>query len=232
MNIRQFRYAADNFGYLVYGRQQAVAIDGGAAREMLAFVKKQGLELNTVTNTHGHGDHTVGNRELLEGSGAEFIDHRTLPKQKLIPLESEKIVVYPTPGHTADSVCLLAGRTLISGDTLFNGTVGNCFSGDLKSFYHSIKTLLELPDDTVVYAGHDYVRASMAFARSLEPDSPAIDRFLASYDPAHVVSTLAEERRINPYLKFNDPVIVAILQRKGLPVETEMERWESLMSLE
>ncbi len=232
MNVLQFRYSADNFGYLVYGRRHAIAIDGGATRQMLAYVKAQGLELTAVTNTHGHADHTAGNQGLLNASSAEFIDYRTLPEKEFIQLENEKVFIYHTPGHTADSICYLAGGTLISGDTLFNGTIGNCFSGDLKGFLRSIKKLLGLPDETVIYAGHDYVKASMAFARSLEPENPAIDRFLKSYDPSHVVSTLGEERRFNPYLKFNDPAIVAVLKRKGLPVATEPERWESLMSLE
>ena len=232
MKTRQFRYSADNFGYLVHGQQFALAIDGGATRAMLAYLKAQNLELKIVTNTHGHADHTSGNRGLLAATGADYIDHRQWSDKKSLVLENENIDVISTPGHTADSVCFLAGPALIAGDTLFNGTVGNCFSGDLNAFFRSIKKLLELPDRTVVYAGHDYVKASMIFARSLEPGNPAIDRFLEAYDPGHVFSTLQEERRINPYLKFNDPAIAAVLERRGLPVETELERWQSLMSLE
>jgi len=47
-----------------------------------------------------------------------------------------------------------------------------------------------------------------------------------------VFSTLQEELKVNPYLKFNDSRIIAVLEKKGLPVDTEYRRWESLMSLE
>jgi len=232
MKIRQFRYSVDNFGYVLYGRKSAGAVDGGAVDDILAFTAARGLRLAFITCTHGHGDHTVGNKELIRRSRAPFLDSRSLLQQRQIELESETIEVIHTPGHTADSVCFHCGDLLVTGDTLFNGTVGNCFSGDLSAFYHSIKRLMALDDDTRVYAGHDYVRDSMAFAKSLQPDNRDIDAYLEKYDPAHLVSTLAQERRVNPYLKFNDPEIVAFLERRGLPVETELQRWESLMSIE
>ncbi len=76
---------------------------------------------------------------------------------------------------------------------------------------------MELPDETLVYAGHDYVRDSLAFARRLEPENRAIGDLLRRYDRRHVVSTLAEEKRINPYFRFNEPGIVNLLARLGLP---------------
>jgi hydroxyacylglutathione hydrolase len=72
----------------------------------------------------------------------------------------------------------------------------------------------------------------MAFARRLEPGNRAISDFLKRYDPKHVVSTLADEKKINPYFRFNEPGIVALLAKLGLPRETEWERWQSLMSIE
>jgi hydroxyacylglutathione hydrolase len=147
-------------------------------------------------------------------------------------LEGVTILIYPTPGHTRDAVCFHTGHILISGDTLFNGTVGNCFTGNLRDFYHSIKKLMTLPDETVIYAGHDYVRDSVAFTKRLEPGNRDLDIFLSSYDPGYVYSTLAEERKVNPYLRFNDERIIAILKKRGLPVGTEYERWESLMRID
>jgi hydroxyacylglutathione hydrolase len=66
----------------------------------------------------------------------------------------------------------------------------------------------------------------------LEPDNADIPLFLKKYDRNLVHSTLADEWKVNPYLRFNDPKITAVLQAKGLPVATEWERWQSLMSLE
>ena len=232
MRIQQFRYGRDNLGYLLYGERQALAIDGGAVEEMLHFVRNNTLRLTGITNTHGHGDHTAGNRRLQELSGAPVFTNDRIRSAKRIEVGSEGIEVLETPGHTADSVCFLAGDILVSGDTLFNGTVGNCFSGDMESFFTSIKKLMTLPPATRVFAGHDYVRDSLAFAAKLEPHNKAIGRYLHRYNPALVVSTLAEEFDINPFFRFNEEEIDALLAARGLRRETEFERWQSLMGIE
>jgi len=232
LKIQQFRYSADNFAYVIYGDIAAGVVDGGAVEKILAFLADTRLTLQFIANTHQHADHTVGTARLKDRTGAAVLDGRTLRDPKGLELEGRKITVLETPGHTPDSLCFYFGNVLISGDTLFNGTIGNCFSGDLKGFLGSIKRLMALPAETLIYAGHDYVRNAMAFARLLEPENRAIDQFLKKYSPDRVFSSLQEELQVNPYLKFNDSRIIAVLEKKGLPVDTEYRRWQSLMSLE
>jgi hydroxyacylglutathione hydrolase len=232
LKVKQFRYGEDNLGYLVYGAQSAMAVDGGAAEAILAFLGERQLKLQYVANTHDHADHTVGNGALLTATHARLLEGRELSDGLDITLDGGKIRVIDTPGHTVDSRTFYTGKALLGGDTLFNGTIGNCFSGDLEGFFHSIVKLMALPDETLVYAGHDYVKNSMAFARRLEPDNRAIVVFLRRYDRNHVVSTLAEEKKINPYLRFNEQGLVKLLAKLRLPRETEWERWQSLMSIE
>ena len=232
LKVKQFRYGADNLGYLVYGTENGLAVDGGAADAILAFLGEHRLTLKYVANTHDHQDHTSGNNALLAATNARLLSGADLPDGRRIVLDGGKIRIIHTPGHTEESRSFHIDKFLLGGDTLFNGTIGNCFSGDLEGFYHSIRKLMELPDETIVYAGHDYVKASMAFARRLEPSNRAIGAFLRGYDPKHVFSTLAEERKINPYLRFNEPAIEKLLAKLRLPRETEWERWQSLMSIE
>lgn len=232
LTIVQFRYASDNFSYLVHGAVDALAIDGGAVDDMTAYADKNNLAIRVVTNTHSHPDHTVGNQALLDRTGALFLEYGDLIQKTVIPLESDTIQVLSTPGHTMDSVTFYFDDKIITGDTLFNGTVGNCFSGDLKAFYESIKTLLALPDNTRVYAGHDYVQFAMDFAKLIEPNNKHITNFLKQYQHDNVLSTLRTERRVNPYLRFNEKNIIRVLEEKQLPVDTEYERWESIMSLD
>jgi len=232
MNVKQFRYGLDNFGYLIYHLNSAVAVDGGAVDAILVFARENDLTVTHALNTHSHQDHTMGTRELLSRSGAEHIAIDALIRAGRLDLAGQQVLIYHTPGHTADSITFHAGDTLVTGDTLFNATVGNCFSGDLRGFYDSIKKLLSFSDETVVYAGHDYVRDSIAFAKSVEPDNRDVDAFMASYDPDHVWSTLDQERKINPFLRFNEPTIISHLEKLGLPVDTEYHRWESVMTLD
>ena len=231
LTIRQFRYASDNLAYLIHGDRQAIAVDGGATGEVLSYLETHGIELVRVTNTHEHPDHTPGNRHLMEKTGAALLKPMDAVAEKKITLESEIVEVHHTPGHTLDSVTFHTDDRILTGDTLFNGTVGNCFSGDLRAFYESIKQLMALPDSTVVYAGHDYIKYAMAFARTIEPANPEINRFLETRDPDHVFSTLADELLVNPYLRFNDPGMIQVLEKKGLPTATEYERWKSVMQL-
>ena len=231
MKIKQFRYAADNLGYLMYGERYALAIDGGAPEQMLQFMEEHCLKLRVITNTHSHGDHTCGNRALAAATEAELINVAELPSRGTLPLEGYSIDIIHTPGHTADSVCFHADGILISGDTLFNGKVGRCGTGDIRTFYESIGKILELPGDTLIYAGHDYVEEYLEFARIIEPDNSFIDTYLRRYDPAFVFASLVEELKVDPFLRLNEPSVVSFLKSKYLPASTEYQRWESLMSL-
>ena len=232
LQLKQFRYGADNFSYLLYHEQAAVAIDGGAVDEIMRFLDQHDLQLKFTTHTHNHGDHTQGTKQLTAAAGARYLDHRQLVKQQGFAIGGVAVAVLATPGHTVDSVTFYADPFLITGDTLFNATIGNCFSGDIKGFYESIKLLMDLPPHSRVYAGHDYVRDSIAFARLIEPENDALDAFLKRYRSDHVVSTLAQELQINPYMRFNQPPVIDYLRTRGLPVETEYQRWESLMSID
>ena len=229
MKIKQFRYSADNLSYLVYGKSTALAIDPGASGAILRFLREKNLTLTYVANTHMHPDHTPGNRDILEHSQAEYLDNSRLRQISSILLDNEEITVFHTPGHSEDSLTFHAGDALITGDTLFNGTVGNCFSGDLEGFFQSIKRIFNHPLNTVVYAGHDYVRDAIAVAENIEPDNPDIRIFLKKYDPYHVYSTLDDELKVNPYVRYNDPRIISLLKKRGLPSVTEYQRWKALM---
>ena len=232
MGIRQFRYSSDNLSYLVYGTRSAIAIDGGAVESIRSFMEENGLRLKYVTNTHKHPDHTAGTGDLVKLSGAEYLPRKALLEAGRVEIDDLEMKVIDTPGHTDDSLSFSVEDSLITGDTLFNGTVGNCFSGDLKGFYKSVKKLLAYPASTKVYAGHDYVRYSMAFAKIVEPENREIDAYLKRYDAYHIVSTIAEELEVNPYVRFNADPIIALLKRRGFPVGSEYERWQGVMSLE
>jgi hydroxyacylglutathione hydrolase len=232
MIIKQFRYYSDNLAYIIHGTSHAIVIDGGAVSEIISYLDINHLSLKYIFNTHSHGDHTSGNNRLLQVAGATFVSESQLIAEKTVQIENININIYDSPGHSHDSICFHVGDWLITGDTLFNGTVGNCFMNDYATFVNSIKKILALPDHTIIFAGHDYVKPAMRFAKKYALNINAVDTFLSSYNPKHVCSTLAQEKAHNIFLRLNSSEITALLQSKGLPHRNDMQRFQSLKEIE
>ena len=95
---------------------------------------------------------------MLGGKGSPAADHRLVDGERLA-IGSTALTVLHTPGHTPGSICLYTPGHLFTGDTLFVGGVGRTDlpGGNARQLAASIrKTLFALPDDTVVWPGHDY----------------------------------------------------------------------------
>ena len=162
----------DNFSYIIgcENTRQALVIDPGSnVDQIVSVAEKEDLNIVTIVNTHGHGDHTAGNAALKSRTGARVIIHERdgdrypeadvlLSSEKTIQLGDISLDVIPTPGHTAGGICLHAQGNLFTGDTLFVGDSGrtDLAGGDRSALGKSIRRLMELPDDTIVWPGHDY----------------------------------------------------------------------------
>lgn len=173
MIIRQLKIGyMDNFCYLVgcEKTRKALVIDPGSDVErIVSEAEVEGLEIETIVNTHTHGDHTAGNAKLKALTGASIIIHSLdadgypradvrLSDEKTLQLGEITIDVIHTPGHTPGGICLHAQGQLFTGDTLFVGDSGrtDLSGGHRPTLGASIRRLMELPDDTVVWPGHDY----------------------------------------------------------------------------
>lgn len=153
--------------------KQAAIIDPGLeneteANQILDYVKRNGLQVKYIINTHGHPDHISGNTKMKEATGAAILIHETHqgranPDQRLkdgdtIRVGNFVLKVLYTPGHTRGGISLLGDGVVFTGDTLFAGAIGRTdFSGgSYQQIIESIKTkLLPLPDSTKVYPGHE-----------------------------------------------------------------------------
>ena len=126
------------------------------------------LKLVKVIDTHIHADHVTGASKLQkvtncttlmgEHSPAETVDIK-VKDSEIINIDNLKIKSLYTPGHTSDSYSFLLDNYLFTGDTLLiNGTGRTDFqNGSSKDAYNSLfNNLLKLPDETLVYPGHDY----------------------------------------------------------------------------
>jgi glyoxylase-like metal-dependent hydrolase (beta-lactamase superfamily II) len=162
----------DNFCYIVACEKsrKALVIDPGHdVDRIVSAAEKLGLDIETIINTHGHGDHTAGNAELKSLTGAKIIIHALdaagypaadvfLKDEKTLQLGEITFDVIHTPGHTPGGICLYAQGNLFTGDTLFVGDSGrtDLAGGDRPTLGKSIRRLVQLPDDTIIWPGHDY----------------------------------------------------------------------------
>jgi hydroxyacylglutathione hydrolase len=170
MFFRQVQQHGDNFSYVIADdttREAAVVDSSYNAGEITRILQAENLKLKYIINTHGHSDHTAGNQELRSMSGAKIVAHKLsrinadmkVNDNDVIRIGSITVKVIHTPGHTPDSICLLADGKLLTGDTLFVGECGRTDlpGGNSKSMYDSLfHRLLKLSDNVEVYPGHDY----------------------------------------------------------------------------
>ena len=159
-----------NFSYIVEDEstREAIVIDPSwDLDKIIQIIEEQNLNPKYIVNTHWHDDHTRGNEELSAELSIKIVQHNeselnndmTVSDGDSIKFGCSELVVYHTPGHSKDSICLVGDGKIFSGDTLF---VGNCGRIDLpggssRELYHSLFDVISnLDDGLIMYPGHDY----------------------------------------------------------------------------
>ena len=134
----------------------------------ISILNELELKLVKVIDTHIHADHVTGASKLKQVTNCSTVMGEHTPADAVeikvkddetIKIDQIEIKAMYTPGHTSDSYSFLMDRYLFSGDTLLiNGTGRTDFqNGSSKDAYNSIfNRLLKLPEDTILYPGHDY----------------------------------------------------------------------------
>lgn len=165
--------------------KQAMVIDPGDEPDrILDEIRENGLEVSTIVFTHAHFDHIGAAGDLKKETGAKILMHKndeetfSLAKDQAafwgfeiddIPMpdkfidEGDEIKVgnlsfkvMHTPGHSKGSVCLLGEGIVLTGDTIFQGSVGRTDfpGGSLEELKQSFKRLIELPEELRILSGH------------------------------------------------------------------------------
>ena len=179
-------YAANCYIIYSKTTKEGIIVDpGGDADDLVEYIKRNDLSIKHIILTHGHGDHIGGVKELKEALEATIMIHEDdremlidgnknlstsmamgtveiepdvlLKDGDIIEFGDLKAEVIHTPGHTEGCICIKIGENIITGDTLFAGSIGrtDLFGGNYESIIKSIKEKLMIyPDEIQVFPGH------------------------------------------------------------------------------
>jgi len=176
----------------------------------LAFLAYHSFRLELVIDTHTHADHRTGAWELRDLTGARTVMHKRAPAPNIdlhvgdgdrLSLGSIELEVLSTPGHSPDGISLHAPGRVFTGDSLLIHGAGRTDfpGGDPGAEYDGIhQKLFRLPDETLVFPGHDY--------------------------RGHAQSTIGEEKRTNPRLAGRTREdFVRLMNGLGLPLPDKIQ---------
>jgi hydroxyacylglutathione hydrolase len=220
---------ADNYIWMLHDGHQALVVDPGDAQPVLAALQHEGLQLESILVTHHHADHTGGVAALRNATAARVYGPALEPMPE--PLQRVRggecltalgleFQVMDVPGHTAGHIAFFCAAMddaplLFCGDTLFSGGCGRLFEGTPAQMLASLDSLAALPDTTRVCCTHEYTLSNLQFATAVEPANADLQQYLAHCQALRaqglptLPSTIALERKINPFLRSRLPAVVA-----------------------
>lgn len=225
-NVEIINALNDNYIYIINNEEKnlTAVIDPGEAEPVIDYLEKRNMSLNQIFNTHHHNDHIAGNKKLVKYYNCELIapiyDMKRIQNVDIFVSDGDKVniagktaeVIF-TPGHTLGHICFFIEnlKVLFSGDTLFRLGCGRVFEGTYEQMKISLEKLRKLPDETLVYCGHEYTVANAKFCKSLAHNynNDLINEItevfeLRKKNVPTIPFNLGKEKKLNPFLKFND----------------------------
>ncbi|NJO43197.1 MAG: hydroxyacylglutathione hydrolase [Cyanobacteria bacterium CRU_2_1] len=246
MQIYRLPALSDNYIFLLHDadRQIAAVVDPAKAEPVLKRLQELQAELVAIFNTHHHGDHVGGNVRLLNAFPQAIVyggtdDRGRIPRQQVFLQEGNRVTfgdrvaeVLFVPGHTRAHIAYYFPPSkpgdlgeLFCGDTLFAGGCGRLFEGTPAQMVNSLSKIRELPDRTRVWCAHEYTLKNLQFALTVDQQNPDLQaryelvKGMRDRSEATVPSLLGDEKRTNPFLRWEQPNLQARVKSQD-PVQT------------
>ena len=241
----------DNYIWCLHNGSQAVVVDPGDAAPVLAFCEKNGLTLSAILITHHHRDHTGGITALAEaiddlpvigprGGHISGITKSVAQGDMVkLPAVGCEFSVIEVPGHTLDHIAFYGHNALFCGDTLFAAGCGRLFEGTPGQMHRSLNKIKRLPPDTAIYCTHEYTLANVKFALAVDPENEQLMAYsewvntTRANDLPTLPSDLATQRKVNPFLRCDDPAVVKNVSQYAnaelsdeIAVFTQLRKWK------
>lgn len=210
----------DNYTYIIRAGDQVGLVDVGDAAPVLEYLEDHNLTPNVIFTTHHHWDHINGNQDIMDKYDVKLIapekDKHRIPNISkgvndgdTFNFGDETVHVIETPGHTSNHIVFWfeSSNILFSADTLFAMGCGRLFEGTPKEMFQSFEKLRALPDETIIYCGHEYSLSNGEFALTIEPENQDIidtmQKFKTLRKSNHptIPTTMAQEKKTNIFMR-------------------------------
>jgi hydroxyacylglutathione hydrolase len=225
MQVSMIKAFSDNYIWAISSdNSQALAIvDPGDADVCIQYIEENNKQLSSILITHHHSDHVGGIDKLLQycnekawpltvyGPETENIPHCDvkLNEKSVLRLDdlSLEFSIFDIPGHTHGHIAYLAQDNLFCGDTIFSGGCGRLFEGTPAQMLTSLEKLMVLPEKTHIYCAHEYTKANLDFALTVEPCNSELTHYYnqviqkRAENIATIPTSILQEKMINPFLR-------------------------------
>lgn len=223
---------SDNYAYLLRcpTTQEVALVDAPEAEPILSALAQRGWTLSQILLTHHHPDHIDGVPALQSAHGCSVLGaiadqhrlpglDRALAEGEQLHVGAETAMVLDVSGHTIGHIAFHFAQSaaVFSADSLMALGCGRLFEGDAAMMWASMQKFLAMPDETIVYSGHEYTQSNARFALTIEPENMALAHRSDEIDQARakglptVPSQLGLEKATNPFLRAHLPEVKAAL---------------------
>ncbi len=206
-----------NYAYILNDTQskQTLIIDAAEPDPIISKLEELNLTPSYILTTHHHFDHVGANETLKQKYNLQIIapekEFSKIPAAdtaardgEIIRIGSLEITPISAAGHTNGHLLyyIPKEKMLFTGDVLFNCCVGGLFEGTPAEMFESLQKIKALPDETLIFPGHEYTRSCLPPQAFNHPEFQLyLQKMLSREQGSTAPATLAEEKQFNPYLQ-------------------------------